>query len=92
MKNTFSTPLSGDDRRRAIALLAVGSVVTVGQVSLYPDWDLRLVWGCDAYGVDFIAAGELNDFTLDFASALSWAEAHQAPLPQQRPHPAELCW
>lgn len=85
----FPLPLAASDRRKAITLIEAGEPVGIGQVSLYPDDRLDLVWGVDPYGVDCIAANVLAGQE-GALTAVEWAERQNAPQPTA--HPAEFTW
>ena len=88
---TFTLPLSDSDRSTAIAILRAGGSLCLGLTSLHSESDAGVIWGCDSYGRDFIAAsGSVNDEEL-FARALACA----ARLEQEAAitsHPAEFVY
>ena len=66
-----------------VATLTKGKSVTIGQVSLFPDREMGLVWGTDPYGIDFVAAQGLDD------AALRKALQTAVTVDQAKDHPAE---
>lgn len=81
----FDHPLSASDRALVVTLLVEASdeSITVGQCSLFPDAQLNLIWGTDAYGQDAVAARSLGIGSAH--KALAWVDLHHSGVP----HPAE---
>lgn len=52
-----------------VQTLANGNACSVGSCNLYPDDDLQLIWGCDPYGLDFVAVSNWD--VGDVAAALA---------------------
>ncbi len=81
----FDHPLSASDRALVVTLLVEASEesITIGQCSLYPDTELNLIWGTDAYGQDVVAARSLGIGSAH--KALAWVDRGNS----DEPHPPE---
>jgi hypothetical protein len=56
----FTAPLSDADRCAAAAILAAVRYIRVAGVSLHLDTIVSVVWGCDEFGQDFVAARAID--------------------------------
>jgi hypothetical protein len=83
----FHTPLSDADQCAAVAMLAAGQGIRVDGVSLSVDLDAGVIWGCDPYGVDFLAAE-----SIDRHGCLVAVSTSIARTPTGQRHPAEFSW
>jgi hypothetical protein len=72
---SFPGTLSEAARGHAARLLSEGVSIEIGSVSLHPDEDDDLIWGCDAYGQDAVAGRS----HADISGALAWAAGQNAP-------------
>ncbi|MCI1047054.1 hypothetical protein [Caballeronia zhejiangensis] len=78
----FRYPLTADERAVVEELLVAGNPLKLGDVSLYPDDRVDVIWGVDAFGQDCIASNTGKDVE----SALRWVDRQHAP---DFLHPAE---
>ncbi len=76
-------PVPDSRRREARNALAAGFAVDIGQATLYPDLELKVIWGVDPYGEDTLAANATDSAAID--SAIAWAEnVHETDHPAER--------
>ncbi|MCD0261715.1 hypothetical protein [Xanthomonas campestris] len=73
-----------DSRRCEVRnALAVGLPIGIGQATLYPDLELKVIWAVDPYGEDTFAANATDSAAID--SAIAWAEnVHETGHPAER--------
>jgi len=83
----FHAPLCDADQCAAVAMLAAGQGIRVDGISLSVDPGAGVIWGCDPYGVDFVAAQSIDRRGCQAAVSTSIART----LTCQR-HPAEFSW
>ena len=56
----FTAPLSDADRCAAAAILAAVRYIRIAGVSLHRDTIASVIWGCDEFGQDFVAARTID--------------------------------
>lgn len=84
---TFNAPVSDGDRHVAAVCLASGNTVTVAGSRLQLDAHLDLVWGTDAYGVDYVAGNGR-----DAPACLQAIDKAIVRAFDDGRHPAEYSW
>jgi hypothetical protein len=69
----------------AVLLVSRGIPVQIGQCHLFPDQDVDLIWGVDAYGCDVVAGNTCGPEGV--RNAIAWAVRQASMLLGE--HPAE---
>ncbi len=56
----YSTPLTDHEQTLILSQLNKGQTITLDFYSLHPDAQNDCIWGCDSYGLDFMACTDFN--------------------------------